>query len=91
MKNIKFLCIILIALLFINFKASAQLGIGTTSPDESSMLDVQSTHKGFLAPRMTTVEKNAISSPATGLMVYDNDQGKFNYFDGSCRIVILWR
>ena len=88
MKNIRSLSIILITLLFINVKVSAQVGIGTVNPDESSMLDIQSTHKGFLAPRMTTIEKNAISSPATGLMVYDNDLGKFNYFDGSSWVTV---
>jgi len=88
MKHIKFLSIIIVALLFNNFKVTAQLGVGTTSPDQSSMLDVQSTHKGFLAPRMTTIEKNAISSQATGLMIYDNDQDKFNYFDGSSWVTV---
>lgn len=88
MKKFKFLNIILIVIIFINFKASAQLGVGTTSPEASAMLEIQSTNKGFLAPRMTTIEKNTISSPATGLMVYDNDLGKFNYFDGSAWITI---
>ncbi len=77
MKLLKYL------LLLVFFNASAQVGIGTTSPNASSMLDIQSTTKGFLAPRMTTTQKNAISSPTTGLMVYDTDLGKFCYYTGS--------
>ena len=42
----------------------------------SAMLEVQSTTKGFLPPRMTTTQKNAISSPAAGLMVYDTTLNK---------------
>ncbi len=48
-----------------------------TSPDASAMLDVQSTSKGMLVPRMTTVQRTAIASPATGLLVFDNTTGSF--------------
>jgi hypothetical protein len=50
--------------------------IGTTSLDNSAILQANSTTKGFLPPRMTTAEKNAIASPAAGLMVYDTDLNK---------------
>jgi len=43
-----------------------------TSPNSSAQLDISSTTKGFLPPRMTTAQKNAISAPATGLQVYDS-------------------
>lgn len=49
----------------------AQVGIGTSSPDSSAKLDVSSTTKGFLPPRMTTAQRNAISSPATGLVIFN--------------------
>ncbi|WP_303319187.1 hypothetical protein Q4Q34_16310 [Flavivirga abyssicola] len=49
----------------------AQVGIGTVTPNNSSVLDVQSTNKGVLLPRLTNAQKNNIPSPATGLMVYD--------------------
>lgn len=68
--NLK-ITIILITILFITISLNAQVGIGTTNPDASSMLDVQSTVKGMLIPRMTTAEKAAISTPANGLLVYD--------------------
>ncbi len=47
------------------------VGIGTTTPDASAQLDVSSTTKGFLPPRMTTTERNAIANPATGLIIYN--------------------
>ncbi|MDX2289866.1 MAG: tail fiber domain-containing protein [Hyphomicrobiaceae bacterium] len=52
---------------------SGNVGIGTTSPDASALLDVSSTTKGFLPPRMTTVEVTAVVTPADGLIVYDTD------------------
>lgn len=66
--------------------ASAQtggVGVGTTTPDASSALDVTSTTKGFLMPRMTTVQRTAIASPATGLQVYDTTTNSQWYFNGA--------
>lgn len=74
--------------LFINSKAMAQVGIGTSTPNASSMLDVSSTTKGLLAPRMTTAQKNAIASPANGLLVYDSDLAKFNFYNGTAWITL---
>ncbi|AYF43955.1 endosialidase chaperone [Halobacteriovorax sp. BALOs_7] len=68
-----------------NFYTS--FGIGTT-PDASAALDVSSTSKGFLPPRMTSVQRNAIASPAEGLVVYDTDiQGIYVYKGGAWRAV----
>ncbi|MFC3199146.1 hypothetical protein ACFOET_16090 [Parapedobacter deserti] len=55
------------------FAATAQTGIGTAEPDASSVLDVVSTDKGLLYPRMTAAQRLAISDPAEGLQVYDLD------------------
>ena len=54
---------------------TGQVGIGTTSPSASAILDVSSTTKGFLPPRMTTTEKNAIANTA-GLVVFDTTLAK---------------
>jgi hypothetical protein len=61
----------------------AQVGIGTVSPDASSALEVVSTTQGMLTPRMTTVQRTAIASPANGLMVYDTDIKAIHYYDSS--------
>ncbi len=50
--------------------------IGASSPNASALLDVTSTTKGILFPRMTTTQKNAIASPAAGLVIYDTTLGK---------------
>jgi hypothetical protein len=54
------------------------IGIGTGQPPNtaSAILDLTSTTKGFLPPRMTTTQKNAIATPAAGLVVYDTTLGK---------------
>jgi hypothetical protein len=62
----------------------AQVGLGTTTPDASAALDITSTTKGLLIPRMTTAQRDAISSAATGLMVYQTDgTAGFYYYNGS--------
>ena len=50
--------------------------VGTTTSIASSKLTVESTTQGFLPPRMTTTQKNAIATPASGLVVYDTTLGK---------------
>jgi len=52
---------------------NAQVGIGTATPDNSARLEVTSTTSGFLTPRMTATQRTAITSPATGLIVYQTD------------------
>jgi len=65
---------------FYNF---SQVGIGTTSPDPSSMLEIESSTQGFLPPRMTSVQRDNIISPAEGLFIYNLDSNCFQYFNGS--------
>ena len=62
---------------------STGLGIGTTSPDASAILDAQSTTKGVRMPNMTTTQKNAIASPAAGLMVFDTTLAKLCVYSGA--------
>jgi len=73
------------------FSVNAQsVGINATgnAPDGSAILDVSSTTKGFLAPRMTTNDIRAIANPADGLQVYSTTDGKLYIFVASVR---LWR
>ena len=58
---------------FVLMSGFAQTGIGTTTPDASAKLDITSTTKGLLVPRMTSTQKAAISLPANGLLVYQTD------------------
>jgi hypothetical protein len=65
------------------YENGGNIGIGTISPNATSILDITSTTKGFLPPRMTTTQKNVISSPATGLTVYDTDNNRLEVYNGS--------
>ncbi len=62
---------ILIFLAIITTSMAQNVGIGTTTPAASALLDVSSTSKGFLPPRMTTSQRDSIASPATGLVIYN--------------------
>ena len=64
------------------FFVDAQVGIGTNTPVPSAALEVRSTDKGVLFPRMSSAERNAIVGPATGLMVFDIDKNAFYFFNG---------
>ena len=59
------------------------VGIGTSSPSSSAILDAQSTTKGVRMPNMTTTQKNAIASPAPGLMVFDTTLAKLCVYSGA--------
>ncbi len=69
--------------------AQANAGIGTTTPNNSALLDLTSVSRGLLIPRMTHAQMNAIVSPATGLIVYDSDfvsallPATFYYYTGT--------
>jgi hypothetical protein len=63
--------------------ANGSVGVGTTAPDTSSIMDLSSRRQGFLPPRMTNSEMNSIGSPATGLIVYDTTNNKVTVYNGS--------
>jgi hypothetical protein len=60
-----------------------QVGIGTNTPSTSAQLEVNSTISGFLPPRMTSAQRNAIVSPATGLVVYNTTENCMNFYNGT--------
>lgn len=75
---------IYLTLFFAALVQAQSVGIGTPAPNASAQLDVSSTTKGLLAPRMTFVQRNAIPSPATGLLIYQTDFfAGFYYYNGT--------
>jgi hypothetical protein len=64
------------------------VGIGTATPSASSILDLTSTTRGFLPPRMTTAQRDAIATPATGLQVVNTTTGELNMYNGSSWIAV---
>ena len=75
-----------ICLITISFLTQAQVGIGTNSPAATAQLEVSSTSKGFLPPRMTYAQREAITNPATGLMIYCSNcgsNGELQVYNGS--------
>lgn len=77
--------------LFINSSSlQAQVGVGTTTPAASSILDLTSTTKGMLVPRMTAAQKAAVSTPDMGLLIYQTDgSAGFWFYDGTQWIPLL--
>jgi hypothetical protein len=70
-------------LLFALPSMSQNVGIGTTTPAESAQLDITSTTKGFLPPRMDSTQRNAIASPATGLTIYNTTLKSVQVYNGT--------
>lgn len=81
----KKLAFILMIVTFAWVSANAQVGIGTTTPDPSSQLDVTSTSRGLLVPRMDSSQRTGITDPAIGLLVYQTNGLKpgFYYYSGT--------
>ncbi len=59
------------------------VGIGTAAPDASAKVDISSSTQGFLPPRMTTVQRNAIASPAVGLTIYNTTVNCLQWWNGT--------
>src|ERR1700741_1804440 len=80
-----------IALFAIQFQSRSQsVGIGTTTPDASSQLQVQRTTKGFLTPRRTVAQRNAIVNPATGLIIFQTDVLPGFYYNNGTPATPSW-
>ncbi len=80
MKKQLLLLINVFAFLFIQAQS---VGIGTTTPNSSAALEVNSSNKGVLIPRLSTAQRDAIANPANGLMIYNNSTKQYNYYDGT--------
>jgi uncharacterized protein (TIGR02145 family) len=66
-----------------SFTSIAQVGVGTTDPNASAALEVKSTTKGFLPPRMTTANRDAITTPPAGLVIYNTTVACVQFFNGA--------
>lgn len=64
-------------------KAFSALHAGSGSPHASALLTMNSTTQGFLPPRMSTANRDAIASPAQGLIIWNTDLARLEYYDGS--------
>ena len=81
--------IILASLFVITEFASAQVGIGTSTPDNSAILELSSTTRGFLLPRLSSTQRNEIENPSVGLMIYNTTTGRIETNKGSL-LGTLW-
>jgi len=72
------------------YTADAYFGINTASPDVSAALDITSTSKGLLVPRMTKANRDAISAPANGLLIYQTDNSPWFYFNNGTSTSPNW-
>jgi uncharacterized protein (TIGR02145 family) len=78
--------LLILVLLALSLRGFSQIGIGTTTPHASAALDITSTTSGLLPPRMTEAQRNVISTPAAGLIVYCTNcgaNGELEIFNGS--------
>src|SRR5215216_231137 len=89
MKSINYVSILLIGLLVLGAgqvigQNGVRIAVTNGVADPSAMLDIVSSSKGLLAPRMTAAQKLAIATPATGLLIYQTDGTTgFWYFNGA--------
>jgi hypothetical protein len=87
--KITFRFFILLLTFITNITVYAQVGIGTTSPNGSAQLDVNSTTKGFLPPRMTTTQRDAITTPADGLIIYNTTNNRLEMRSASAWLTLV--
>lgn len=76
----KFYFTLITSALLSTANAQNNVGIGTTAPNPSAALDIESTTQGMLVPRLTTVQRLAIANPAQGLLVYDLTANCFFFY-----------
>jgi uncharacterized protein (TIGR02145 family) len=65
------------------YNNGSNLGVGTTSPNNSAITEMNSTTQGFLPPRMTSAQRDAIQNPANGLMIFNLTSGCPNYYSNN--------
>ena len=88
MKNLNklFIITVILSICFLSVIEGQNVAItddNAYTAHSSAMLDVKSVTKGMLVPRMTSVQRDAIVSPVTGLLVFDTNENVFYYYTGS--------
>ncbi|MCH8904375.1 MAG: tail fiber domain-containing protein [Bacteroidetes bacterium] len=92
MNIVSGLFFVMLSFLAINSHSQSQFGFNTTSVHTSAVMEMTSTTKGLLIPRMTTAQRDAISSPANGLLVFDTDLDRLYFYDAAwLQISGAWR
>ncbi len=90
----KFICLGILFVGLLAWVGAQSQGVAinndNSSPDASAMLDVKSTTKGMLAPRMTLAQRNAIVSPAAGLVIYQTDNSPGLYYNSGTPAIPAW-
>src|SRR3977135_366533 len=74
---------IIISLVVFNIAISQNVGIGTVTTNSSAKCDVTSNNSGFLPPRMTTAQRNAIVNPSPGLIIFNTSTNSLEIFVGN--------
>ena len=69
------------------YVSTQAIGINTPTIDASAAFQVDSTTKGYLMPRLTTTQRNAIATPATGLLIYNTTTNSLDYYNGTSWVV----
>jgi hypothetical protein len=83
LKVMKLLVTLVLILVTAHFSQAQNVGIGTNTPHASAALEITSTTRGMLVPRMFTTQRLGIASPAKGLLVFDNNTNSFWYHNGT--------
>jgi hypothetical protein len=81
--------LVILTLVLAATAAQAQVGIGTSSPDASAILDITDSAKGFIVPRMTSGQRDAILAPIAGLLIYNTTTNALEIVNGSSQWVNL--
>jgi len=81
---------IILLLVFLSVQAQVAINTDGSTPENSAMLDIKSTSKGFLLPRMTQAQRNAIASPANGLVIYQTDNAPGFYYNTGTSVAPIW-
>ena len=79
----KRIIILLFIILITGTTKSQNVGIGTSSPDSSTILELKDSSKGFLPPRMNLTQRNALLLPASGLIIYNTSSNGLECYNGT--------